>query len=653
MARDNEFDLDIGKIGARDGSYLQHVLRASNLARGGGRKSGFKGNRLGRGAAIGPVVGSQGRLGALRRRVVIKARIVKLRGKGFAAPRQHLRYIQRDGVTREGAPGELYNAERTNVEGRAFLEQGVEDRHQFRFIVAAEDGAQYQDLKPFVRKLMTQMEEDLGTELDWVAVDHFNTGHPHTHIVLRGKDDKGRDLVIAPDYISRGLRERASDIVTFDLGPKSELEIEGQLRREVEQERFTSLDRGLIKDLGEAGIVLSSEGAGDALRQTLRAGRLQKLRRLGLAAELEPGRWRLVPQLEPVLRRMGERGDIIHAMHQAMAERGRDRPTADYAIYDPQDPVTPRLVGRIAGQGLADELGDRHYVIVDGVDGRAHYVDIGKADPGKAILPDSIVSIMPKSTKARSVDRTVAEVAAAHDGHYSVDIHLRHDSGTTAEFAGTHVRRLEAIRRLGNHVSREPDGTWIIAPDHVERAHAYELQQARLRPVILETLSAVPLERQVRYEGATWLDKELVGSSTTPLRNSGFGREAQDALGRRRLWLMEQDLAHQEQDQTIYRTNMLGSLRRRELARAAVQLAGEVGLPYKEAVSGDRVEGLYRRSLDLASGRYAVIEKTREFTLVPWRSVLERNRGQAVAGIMREDTISWTIGRQRSGPSIP
>src|SRR3546814_13655226 len=73
----------------------------------------------------------------------------------------------------------------------------LDDRHQFRFIVSPEDGADYEDLKPLTRRLMTRMEEDLGTKLDWVAVDHFNTGHPHTHIILRGRDEKGADLIIA------------------------------------------------------------------------------------------------------------------------------------------------------------------------------------------------------------------------------------------------------------------------------------------------------------------------------------------------------------------------------------------------------------------------------------------------------------------------
>ena len=77
-----------------------------------------------------------------------------------------------------------------------------------------------------------------------------------------------------------------------------------------------------------------------------------------------------------------------------------------------------------------------------------------------------------------------------------------------------------------------------------------------------------------------------------------------------------------------------------------------MGLSYTEARSGTRIEGIYHRPIDLASGRFAVIEKNREFTLVLWRPVLERNLGKPVSGVMRGDVISWTLGRQRGGPSI-
>src|SRR3546814_6344897 len=103
----------------------------------------------------------------------------------------------------------LYGPDRDQVDGKAFLERADGDRHQFRFIVAPEDGAEYDELKPMIRRLMSQVEQDLDTTLDWVAVDHFNTGHPHSHIMLRGVDDRRKNLIIAREYMSHGLRERA------------------------------------------------------------------------------------------------------------------------------------------------------------------------------------------------------------------------------------------------------------------------------------------------------------------------------------------------------------------------------------------------------------------------------------------------------------
>lgn len=659
MKDDDDFTPRLGRIRSRGSKrgrrYLHQVLRSVALA--GGRPSSgrgtFQGSRIGRGSGVGRVLASRDRYAAYRaRRVIVKSRIVKLKGQGRKAAQLHLRYIQRDGVTREGLPGELYDAESDRADGRAFLKRGEGDRHQFRFIVSAEDAAEYDELKGFTRKLMRQMEEDLDTRLDWVAVDHYNTGHPHTHIVLRGRDDRGKDLVIARDYLAKGMRERAAEIVGLDLGPRSDLEIEHRLRREVEQERFTSLDRGLLREAGEDGIVRSGTEAGDAFRQTLRAGRLQKLRRLGLAEEVGPGWWRLADDLEPVLRRMSERGDIIKTLHREMAREGRNMAASDYAVYDPADPAARRLVGRVVARGLSDEINDRHYLIVDGVDGRAHYVDIGKGDATEPLPDSAIVAIEPKRAAPRDVDRTIAEIAAANDGRYSVDIHLRHDPTATAAFAETHVRRLEAMRRRGIGVERRPDGTWTIATDHLDRAAAYERSRVRGTAVAVEMLSAVSLDRQVGAEGATWLDRELLADTPASLRDAGFGREVRNALDRRRQWLIEQEFAREEQDRIVYRANMLGILRRRELSRVANQLSGELGLQYAESEPGKRIEGVYRRRLDLASGRFALIEKSREFTLVPWRPVLERSLGKQVSGMARGDAISWSLGRKRSGPGV-
>jgi type IV secretory pathway VirD2 relaxase len=656
MSQD-EFEPRLGRMrakGSKRGSkYLGQVIAAAARvgARTGVRNRRFDGSRIGRGASIGRVLGSRDRLGAFRaRRAVVKTRLVRLGGKGLAGARAHLRYIQRDGVTREGQPGQLYSAGDDVADGKAFLGRCDGDRHQFRFIVSAEDADQYQDLKPFVRRLMAQMEADLDTRLDWVAVDHFNTGHPHTHIMLRGKDDRDQNLVIAREYIGRGMRERASQLVTLDLGPRTDLEIEARLRHDIGEERLTAIDRRLLRDIDAYRIV--SVGDREPFQQSLRAGRLQKLGSLGLAEDLGGGRWRLAQGLDETLRCMGERGDIIRTMQRELTARNLSRASADQVIHDPTTGGASLIVGRVVARGLADELHDRHYLIVDGIDGRSYYVDIGRGDAVGPIPHNAIVRVVPRTVQIREVDRTIAEIAAANGGRYDVDIHLRHDPHASEVFAETHVRRLEAMRRMSRNVERQEDGTWIIAPDHVGRAAAYEARAVRDRPVAVETLSAVPLERLPHADAATWLDREAVADQPEPVRDAGFGREVRGAQAVRRQWLVDQQFAEEKDGRIIYRANLLASLQRRELLRVAGQLSDALGLKFVEVGQGSRIEGVVRRHVDLTSGRFALIEKSKEFTLVPWRTVLDRQIGKQVAGIMRGDGISWTMGRGRGGPVI-
>lgn len=129
--------------------------------------------------------------------------------------------------------------------------------------MAPEDGARLHDLKPFVRDLMGTMEFDLHTKLDWVAVDHFNTGHPHTHIVIAGDDDRGKDLVMARHYISQGIRTRARDLMTRELGPELVFERAIKLANEVRAERFTSIDVGIVKEAQNNVLVVRAQSNAD------------------------------------------------------------------------------------------------------------------------------------------------------------------------------------------------------------------------------------------------------------------------------------------------------------------------------------------------------------------------------------------------------
>jgi type IV secretory pathway VirD2 relaxase len=652
MAGQDDFELWLGRISDRGGGardrFANRVIRSANLA-GGLRHPGassrgrFDGSRIGRGAGVGRVLASGTRAGdRYARRAIVKASIVRLGPKGLARATAHMRYLQRDGTTRTGERGSLYSAEQDIAEGKAFVERGGSDRHQFRFIVAPEDGSEYEDLKPLVRRLMTQAEKDLGTRLDWVAVDHFNTGHPHAHVIVRGKDDKGKDLIIAREYISQGLRERAAELVNLDLGPRSELEVRRAQLREVEQERFTEIDRRLIRSADASSIVDPRHR--NPVEQDLRTTRLRKLARLGLAEELRGGRWQLDAGMDSVLRRMGERGDIIATLNRELKLAKIDRPPPDHSIYEPSAPAGP-VVGRLVGRGLSDEHVDRRYLIVDGIDGRTHYVDIGQTE--FEAESGAIVSVAQRPVEVREVDRTVARIAAENGGRYNVDIHLAHDRQATEAFATTHVRRLEAIRRTTEGVLREPDGTWIIASDHLERVEAYERLLSTRNPVRVEVLSVRPFEQLADHDGATWLDRELV--SETPRRlERGFGAEVRSAQQRRLQWLVAQRLAEIEGDTVRYRGGMIDELERRDLRRVAAALSRQLGANFSEAAAGKRVEGVYTRAVQVGDRKFALIDQSREFMLVPWRPVLEKHIGREVAGIVREGgTISWTIGRSR------
>lgn len=360
----------------RSKGFVDQVLRAAQkaghtgpsrcLGRPGRSTFGRGHGRFGRSLLFSPA-----------RRVVVKARIARHKGRVYrAAPLStHLAYLRRDGVSRDGERGLLFDAETDGLDGSDFAARCEDDRHHFRFIISPEDAAEMEDLRGFTRDLARRMEADLATRLDWVAVDHWNTDNPHVHLIVRGVDDRGGDLVIARDYISSGLRSRAEELVALELGPKPGREIRHALEREVTAERWTRLDLELRYQADELGLIdlrPSAPGPEDPQIRRLMIGRLQYLRRLGLASEGRPSEWMLGLEAERTLRALGERGDIIKTMHRAFAERGQDRGYSDFAIdgAGAGDPI----IGRLVETGLHDEQTGAAYAVIDGTDGRAHHV---------------------------------------------------------------------------------------------------------------------------------------------------------------------------------------------------------------------------------------------------------------------------------------
>jgi type IV secretory pathway VirD2 relaxase len=670
----------IGPARGRPTSFVGEVHRAIRRAGGnpkrdpGAGNGGGRFNARGRGSAIAPSLkdrsawsqdGNGVRTPA--RRVAVKARVVKLnpqrgaaRGRQFVSARAvdaHLRYLERDGVTKDGAKGQVYSAERDVEDGRAFLERGRDDRHQFRFIVSAEEGVELSDLRTTTRDLMQQMEADLGTKLDWIAVDHANTGHPHSHILLRGVTEDGKTLYIAGDYIAYGIRERASEIVTRELGRQSELEVTKQLEREVTADRFTGLDRMLIAE--QHGREFSDLRPGQDMRDTFRQNRAllieraRKLERMGLATEIETGKWIVSPKAEPVLRELGERGDIIKTMHRALQHEGlaEDRHPARYVLH--RESATERIVGRVLDKGLGgDEMGERVRLVIDGADGRVHHIEIDAAR-AEEVGRGMIVAAGSAPPGPRAADRNIIDVAG-EGGIYRPSEHLERAraaidrlGGDPEAFVRSHVRRLEALRRAG-HAERIEADHWRVPADLPARGQAYDLARDRAN-IRISVLSPTGLDSQIGHHGATWLDRELASPGRTELANTGFGREVTEALEHRRQSLVNMGHAAQFADGRIrVSKDFIANLERTEVTRVGKAMAARRGLTFTATKTGEYVSGTLVGSTQLASGRFAMIDDGIGFQLVPWQPVLDKRIGQHITGTVRASGgIEWSFGRNR------
>ncbi len=635
---------------SRHTPFTQKVMKAVTRSRHLGtgktrpRRYKFTGSRIGRGRAAGTLAVSR----SFRpdgRRVVVRVRIAKFAGGQLASARSHLKYIQRQGVTREGERGQLYDAASDDIDGKAFLDKCKGDRHQFRLVVSPEDGHKLRDLKPFIRDLMSGMEYDLDTKLEWFAVNHFNTGYPHTHIVVRGKDDRGKNLILSRDYITHGIRHRAQELLTLELGPETQYELKAKLQQEISLGRFTQLDWAILDHAKDDVYSLASMSKLDPVHRSLHLRRLKTLEQMNLAKEASPGVWELSPNLEQTLRDLGKRTDIVKLMERDVLEAGQTRSPSDFQIHKSHESEVD-IKGCVLAHGFADDFHDNRYVIIDSIDGYVHYANIGSLSETDMPRDGMIVHLLTRDTKPKQVDKTISDIAARNSGLYNRDAHAFFDETASSDFIETHVRRLEALRREGL-VERFTNDTWEIGENYLEMARHYEEIRKERQPVNVRTLSHLPLEKLPHYDGSTWLDQEITSETPEPIRQAHFGAEVTKAIAERKRWLLTEGLATERQGQFQPQKDLVETLQRRELLGAGKALSQELKLNFTEVKLGEEIHGIYRRSIQLASGKYALIERAQDFTLVPWRSVLERSRGRTVSGIMRARGISWNITRQR------
>jgi len=642
MARSDDEDLFEGEFGRRraklvvgDAKAKLRISHASKRARAAwyNRPRGAGSVKLVKPRAA----GSQ--------RVIVKLKpVVHARvGGGAGGLMRHALYVERDGAGRDGDEVRVFDRELDRADGSAFVERCEGDRHHFRVILSPEHGADMADLKSFTRELMTQVETDLRTDLDWIAAEHHDTGHAHVHLLIRGRRDDGRDLIIPRPYVSHTFRERAEAIVTRELGPRLERglghDLDQAIRRSPNQARLTEFDD-----------VLRAAARGDevsiadlpAERRSLLVERLNRLEDWKLAERLAANCWRLDPALEDKLVRLGDSRDRKRALARLMTREDRGlEPERTRSLEDAHS--SQRVTGKLVGfEKIGPDVRGPYLIGVEGVDGHFWTARVGHQEELRwlnGVEHGAIVSIHLTSPELRASDRTIIDIAS-EDGIYSAERHRAARPTDRDSYIRMHERRLEALRR-GGIVERAKDGRFLIPADYEAQILAREGRDGR-QAIEIRVLDPQPLETQIAYQGPTWLDQ----ADQSQIQPRGFGRETIDAIGDRLAQLEDWGLARTEQGRLTPDPEYQRSLRAWERDEIRQQIEQQTGRTPHFARDGERVEGIFAGRIHKAGKSFALILQEKTATLAPWKPAMDRAFNQRISGQVNGQELDFKYGRE-------
>ena len=648
--------VDSDQIGRMGGSRRKERSVNSELAR---RLRGFKGRT--RKYLSG---GSAGR--GMRQRVVVKAHVSRHKpGKARGSLARHVSYLGRESASADGKHGVFYDAAREGVDARQEAVQWAQDRHHFRLIVSPERGGDIPDMTSYIREVMRRVERDLDTKLQWIAVNHHNTDNPHAHVLLRGKQPDGADLVIPRQYISYGIRDRASDVATELLGERSAQEVQLAKSKEVEAERFTSLDRMIERHLENGKIDVSPSrhigyGADD---RRLVLGRLQFLGQMDLAHKGRGTVWQVEGDFKQALRELGDRNDIIKQVYSHLgSEAGR----VERMVVGGEP--SPPVAGIVIAKASTDELGeDRFVVIRDGM-GRAHYGQVRESDAYRDLDVGSIAELGAGTQRRRLVTEQIAAVAKANHGLYSPELHdaylraVQPDS-TDREIA-SNVR--SATSRLsflagfegsgGAGVSASEGGAYAVDADAFTQFSQRTSQRTDVRVIAEHSLA-----EQVEAHAVTWLDRQAF--SLRPDERTADNPTVQEAVQQRREWLFQNGYAQRSGDEKYVDLlpGAMENLAAEERTDVAERLAAKYGLPVNELPQGGVVSGEYHGTEHLHAGKVAVVVADEGVFVSPIRNdpdvgagsevTLQRTSAQdATVEVAAGQTLDLDAGLSLDGP---
>ena len=475
---------------------------------------------------------------AALQRSIVKARFVPNRGAG--SWRAHGRYLAREGAQEPGRPGLGFDASRDQIALPDTLSawQRAGDRRLWKLIVSPENGHRM-DLRQHARELVAAIEGDLGTRLEWVAIDHHDTAQPHLHVIVRGRDSDGQTLLLPRHYVSHGLRERSQHVATRALGVRGLRDHLLALERAVVARHYGLLDAALERRM-RADRAASFEGPvpgsiGGREHRVAMIRRLQFLEELGLAERTGRRTWRLLPHHGPALRQMQLARDL---QRSAVSRDGR--PLVDASAPQRLSILEPGRVVQGRWAGLArDELREAPYWVVEGTDGITHFIPehpiMALSRMQKRVREGELVTLTGHARESAGL--VVSWVSVARHGTLE---NLRRASGIGTELDRESLRQIAArgdaslsgFGAPGGFAARYRDAvreriTGLeragLLPGREANEHALELPKAAIQDAAAGALARLPRD----------VDRELAMPYwARELEDRRFTRASTDSAGR-------------------------------------------------------------------------------------------------------------------------
>lgn len=573
-----------------------------------------------------------------QRRVIVKARVVKMGPAAAKALMTHVRYVEREGAGEAGAEGQFFDKMSDAADAPAFARRCEPDRHHFRLIVNPEDGRDLPDLKTYARQFMARVEGDMGTSIDWVAGAHFDTGRPHLHILMRGKRDDGRDLVLPRDYVSHGLRGRAQELATEILGPRQE--VSAHAERDLKADRFTAMDRTLIgvaRDGRLAFADVPEASRGDALR------RLVHLETGGWVNREANDTWRLPGDLRERLQAFGEREARERAATKALwgGEWSGQLSRLEPVAMEPGE----RVVGAYAGcKPMGPYDNGPQVLVLDMADGRLGHLRLPTVQAVLVldrVAEGAVVEVRASEMKPRPADQTIAEVAGERGGVYSAVEHKAARPTDSDTFIERHVRRLEAMSREGA-CEALGEGRFRVPQDYSGRAATADRAKDGNAALEVRVLDPRRLHEQAGAKAHTYLDTLLAKDTKLEMKGP-FGDAVRRALAERAATLRGLGLGSGEP--LTLDPKDVHALTTMEIQTVFEKL-GAHGKPVFLATTGQSFSGVYMSRVQIGRQPFAVVEGRNSITLAPWRAALEACRGQAMTGSVQAGVVDFSFGQQ-------